>query len=106
AQQIVAATANEEWEEEQLYELCRRAWPYRDLQRETFDRLLTMLSEGVVRNGRHGANLHRDQINGRVKARRSARIAAITSGGAIPETADYRVFTAEDHTYVGTVNED
>jgi ATP-dependent Lhr-like helicase len=106
AQQIVAATANEEWQEDELFNLFRRAWPYRDLKRESFDRLLEMLCEGVARNGRHGAYLHRDRINGRVKARRGARIAAITSGGAIPETADYRVFTEGDHTYVGTVNED
>lgn len=106
AQQIVAATAGEDWREEDLFELCRGAWPYRDLKRESFDRLLTMLSEGVAKNGRHGAYLLRDQINGRVKARRGARLAAITSGGAIPEMADYRVLTVDDQTHVGTVNED
>jgi ATP-dependent Lhr-like helicase len=103
AQQIVAAVSAEEWSEDSLYALARRAWPYRDLPRTEFDALLEMLAEGIGR--RHGAWLHRDRVNGRVRARRGARIAAATSGGAIPEVADYRVVT-EEGTLVGSVNED
>ena len=66
-----------------------------------------MLSEGIqTGRGRRAAYLHRDRIHGVLRARRGARIAALTSGGAIPETADYRVLADPDDTFVGTVNED
>lgn len=105
AQQIVAATAADDWDEDALFDLCRRAWPYRNLQRSEFDELLHLLHEGMSRQ-KHGAYLLRDRVNRKVRARRHARIAAVTSGGAIPEVADYRVVTEEDRTYVGSVNED
>jgi ATP-dependent helicase Lhr and Lhr-like helicase len=106
AQQIVAAAAAEEWDEDDLYALARGAWPYRDLSRGGFDKIIAMLSDGPARGRRDGAHLHRDALHRRVKARRAARLAALTSGGAIPEAADYRVVTAEDGSLVGTVNED
>ncbi len=106
AQQIVAAVACEDFEEDELYALCRRAWPYRDLARGDFDAIIQMLSDGVAPGNRTGAYLHRDRINHRLRARRAARISAITSGGAIPETADYRVVTEGERTFVGTLNED
>jgi ATP-dependent Lhr-like helicase len=106
AQQVVAAVASEEWGEDELFDLCRQAWPYRDLTREQFDTVVQMLSEGIGRAAKQGNYLHRDRIHGRLRPRRSARLTAITSGGAIPETGDYRVVTREDRTFVGTVNED
>jgi len=106
AQQIVAATAVEEWEEEPLYELCRRAWPYHRLTRQEFDEVLDMLATGVGRGLPRGRYLHRDRINRRLRARRGARLAATSNGGAIPETALYRVVDIDDGTVVGTVDED
>ena len=106
AQQIVAAAAGEDWDEQALYEMCRQAWPYHYLKRGDFDAVIAMLSEGIAPGNRSGAYLRRDRINRRVRARRSARIAAITSGGAIPEQADYRVVTEGEGTFVGTLNED
>ena len=106
AQQIVAATAGENWEENALYEMCRQAWPYHALNRKDFDAVIAMLSEGIAPGNRSGAYLHRDRINRRVRGRRAARIVAITSGGAIPEQADYRVVTEGEGTFVGTLNED
>jgi ATP-dependent Lhr-like helicase len=106
AQQLVAAVACEPTREEELYELCRRAWPYRNLTRQDFDAIVTMLSEGIVAGTRRGRYLHRDRIGGRLRATRGARLAALTSGGAIPETAEYRVITEESETLVGTVDED
>src|SRR5581483_11623813 len=55
---------------------------------------------------RTGAYLHRDAVNHRVRGRRGARLAAITSGGAIPETANYNVVLEPEGTTVGTVHED
>ncbi len=107
AQQIVAACSAEEWKEEELFALARRAYPYRSLSREVFEGIIQMLSEGIAaRRGRYGAYLHRDQVNGRLRARRGSRLAAITSGGAIPETALYNVIAEPEGTMVGTLDED
>ena len=93
--------------EEALWKLLRSAYPYRDLDRKDFDQLVEMLSEGVeTRRSRRSAYLHRDRIHGVLRARRGARLTAITNGGAIPDTADYRVVEFPSETFVGTVNED
>jgi ATP-dependent Lhr-like helicase len=107
AQQIVASCAAEECDEDEMYARSRRAYPYRDLKRETFDSILEMLSEGIAaRRGRYGAYIHRDRVNGKLRARRGARLAAITSGGAIPDNALYTVVAEPDQVVVGTVDED
>jgi len=107
AQQIVAMVACEEWSEEALFTLVRQAYPFRDLSRPTFDSVIHMLSDGFsTRMGRRAAYLHHDAINRRLRARRGARLAAITSGGAIPDTADYEVVLEPAGLKVGTVNED
>ncbi|MCO4763461.1 MAG: DEAD/DEAH box helicase [Myxococcales bacterium] len=111
AQQIVAETAAQDdkspWSEEALFSAFSRAWPYQNLSRDDFDELLQMLSDGfTTRRGRRGAWLHRDQVQGRLMGRRGARLAAITSGGAIPELADYQVVLDPEGTVVGSLNED
>lgn len=106
AQQLVAACADTEWREDDLFALCRAAYPYRDLARADFDAIMDMLGRGVDPRKRAGAFLHRDQVNGNVRARRDARLVALTCGGAIPDMADYRVVTAGERTFVGTVHED
>ncbi len=107
AQQIVAACSAEEWDEDAMFALARRAYPYRDMKRETFDSILEMLSEGIAaKRGRYGAYVHRDRVNGKLRARRGARLAAITSGGAIPDNSLYTVVAEPDQVTVGTVDED
>ena len=107
AQQIVAACAAEDWPEDDLYALVRRSWPYRTLERKDFDSVLEVLCEGIsTARGRAGAYLHRDAVNRRLHARRGARLTAITSGGAIPDTAQYLVVAEPEGTTVGTVDED
>jgi ATP-dependent helicase Lhr and Lhr-like helicase len=107
AQQIVATCAAEEWDEDDMFSLVKRAYPYRELTRETFDSILDMLSEGIAaRRGRYGAYIHRDKVNRKLRARRGARLAAITSGGAIPDNSLYTVVAEPDGTVVGTVDED
>jgi ATP-dependent Lhr-like helicase len=107
AQQIVAACAAEEWSEVELFNLIRRAYPYRGLSLETYHGILEMLSEGIAaRRGRYGAYLHRDRVNGKLRARRGSRIAAITSGGAIPDNALFTVVAEPEGIVVGTVDED
>jgi ATP-dependent helicase Lhr and Lhr-like helicase len=107
AQQIVAACAAEEWMEDEMFALARRAYPYRNLTRAAFDSILEMLSEGIAsKRGRYGAYVHRDRVNGKLRARRGARLAAITSGGAIPDNSLYAVVAEPDGLVVGTVDED
>ena len=111
AQQIVAEAASlhgdEAWLEADLYESFRRAYPYRNLERRHFDEVVAMLSSGIATSrGRSGAMLHRDEVNGRIKGRRGARLAAITSGGAIPDNANYTVVAEPEGKTVGTLDED
>src|SRR5882724_2984295 len=116
AQQIVATCASagstnpEEdtgWKEDDLFALLSRAYPYRNLSRQTFNSILEMLSEGIAaRRGRYGAYLHWDRVNHKLRARRGSRLAAITSGGAIPETALFTVVAEPEGIVVGTLDED
>jgi ATP-dependent Lhr-like helicase len=107
AQQIVAEVACREWSEDELFELVRNAYPYATLKREDFNAVVRMLAEGYsTRNGQRSAYLHRDAVNGVLRARRGARLTAITSGGAIPDTADYDVVVEPQAIKIGTVNED
>jgi ATP-dependent Lhr-like helicase len=107
AQQIVASAASEDWEEERLFRLMGSAYPYHDLTREEFNEVLRMLAEGFsTKRGRRAALIHHDAVTGRVRARRGTRLVALTSGGAIPENADYRVLLEPSETFIGTVNED
>src|ERR1051325_1421852 len=103
----VAAVAAEEWGEDDLFRMVRRAYPFRNLEREQFDSVVRMLAEGFsTKRGRRSTYLHHDAVNGRLRGRRGARLLAITSGGAIPDTADYRVVLEPQGTFLGTVNED
>jgi ATP-dependent helicase Lhr and Lhr-like helicase len=107
AQQIVAMCSAEDWQEDDLFDRIRRAYPYRNLERAQFDTIVEMLSEGIAaRRGRYGTYLHRDRVNGRVRGRRGSRLAAITSGGAIPDNALYTVVAEPEGVNVGTVDED
>ncbi|HEY4188411.1 MAG TPA: DEAD/DEAH box helicase [Polyangia bacterium] len=106
-QQIVAACACEEWDEDALFELCRSAAPYAALERKDFDAIVDMLSEGIATSrGRAGALLHRDAVNRKLKGRRGARLGALTSGGAIPDNANYDVVLEPEGTLVGNIDED
>lgn len=107
AQQIVAEVACSDYDEEVLFDLVRRARPYRDLSREEFEQVLSMLASGYAsRNGRRGAYIHRDQINERIRARKNARLTALVSGGVIPDNFDCEVILESSNTFIGTLNED
>jgi ATP-dependent helicase Lhr and Lhr-like helicase len=107
AQQIVAACAQHEWMVEDLYAMVRTAHPYRSLERRDFDEVVSMLADGVATSrGRSGTFLHYDRVNERLRARRGARLAAITCGGAIPDTANYNVVVEPDGHVVGSLDED
>jgi ATP-dependent helicase Lhr and Lhr-like helicase len=104
---VLGGSDHDGWDEDELFALVRRAFSYRNLSRETFDSILEMLSEGIAaRRGRYGAYIHRDRVNKKLRARRGARLAAITSGGAIPDNSLYTVVAEPDGAVVGTVDED
>jgi ATP-dependent helicase Lhr and Lhr-like helicase len=107
AQQIVAEVAGQEWSEDDLFSLLRRAWPYRRLPRDDFAAVIGMLAEGfTTRRGRRGALIHYDAVNRVLRSRRGARLTALTSGGTIPDNADYQVLLEPENQIIGTVNED
>ena len=107
AQQIVAEVSCREYGEDELYEMYITAYPYRELQRREFDEVIKMLSHGFsARKGRRGAYIHHDMVNGRLRTRKGARLAAIVSGGTIPDSFDYDVVLEPAGTFIGTVNED
>ena len=107
AQQIVAEVAAREWSEDELFALLRRASPYRALPRADFAAVIAMLAEGFgSRRGRAGALIHHDAVNGKLRGRRGARLTALTSGGTIPDNADYQVLLEPENQVIGSVNED
>ncbi|MDB5809079.1 MAG: putative ATP-dependent helicase [Betaproteobacteria bacterium] len=107
AQQIVAESAAEEWDEDALFDFVRVAYPYRDLQRSEFDDVVTMLARGFsTKRGQRGALIHHDAVNRKIRGRAGSRMTAIMSGGAIPEVFDYRVVLEPEGFQVGTLNED
>jgi len=107
AQQMVAMLAGQEYGEQELYERVCRAYPYRQLPRGVFDDLVRMLPDGYsTRRGRRSAYLHRDGINHRLRARKGAKLTAVTCGGAIPDNASYEVRLEPSNTFIGTLDED
>ena len=107
AQQIVAASAPEEWSEDDLFAMVTSAYPYRKLDRDEFNEVIRMLAEGfTTKRGRRSTYLHHDAVNQRIRGRRNARLSAITSGGAIPDNADYAVVLEPSELVIGSVNED
>jgi ATP-dependent Lhr-like helicase len=105
-QQIVAACAAEPWQEDDLYEVLRRAYPYRNLHRDEYEELLCLLTDGIESSrGRYGSYLLRDRIHGRLQARRGARMVAISNGGSIPDTAIYAVILQPEGVQIATLDE-
>ncbi len=108
AQQIVAAVAStEEWNEDELYNCFTNAYSFRNLKRERFDEVVEMLANGfTTRRGKRGAYIHYDIVNKQLRARKGARLTALTSGGAIPDNFDFDVILEPTNTFIGSINED
>jgi len=105
-QQIVAMCGAESWDEAALYEVLRRAWPYRNLTREHYEELLALLHNGIESSrGRYGAYLLRDRVQGHLHARRGARMIAISNGGAIPDTSLFAVMLQPENVQIATLDE-
>ncbi len=107
AQQLVAEVSCREWQVDDLFALTHRVWPYHDLARDDFDAVVAMLADGFsTRRGRRSAWLHYDAVNGLLRARRGAKLAAVLNGGVIPDLFDYDVILQPESLFIGTLNED
>jgi ATP-dependent Lhr-like helicase len=107
AQQVVAEVACREWGVEELLQVFRRATPYADLTAEEFEQVLKMLADGYsTRRGRRSAHLHYDTVNARLRARRGARLTAVTNGGVIPDQFDCDVILNPEGLRIGSIGED
>ena len=107
AQQIIAEVSCQEWPEQALLQLLRGATPFRDVTEADYQALLAMLAEGYSgRQGVRSAYLHRDAVSGLLRGRRGSKLTAVTSGGTIPDNADYSVILEPQALNIGSVNED
>ena len=107
AQQLIAEVACREWNEDALFDLVTRAWPYRQLSRERYAEVVRMISDGfTTRHGPRAGYVHRDAVHHLLRERLGTRMTALTSGGTIPETGDYTVMLEPQADKIGSVNED
>ena len=107
AQQIVAEVGSREWDEDALYDLVRGAYPYAQLERKDFTEVVRMVADGfTTRRGTRSAHIHRDAVNRKLRGHAGGRLTAVTSGGTIPDNADYAVVLEPQSQIIGSVNED
>ncbi len=105
-QQIVAACGAEPWHKKSLFEILRRAYPYRNLSWEQYEEITAILANGIESSrGRYGAYLLHDGIHGELHPRRGARMIAIANGGAIPDTALFNVILQPENVQIATLDE-
>jgi len=107
AQQIVAMAADEEWGVPELYDTVRRAYPFADLSRELLDNVLDML------DGRYPSEefaelrprIVWDRVEDTIRARKGARMLAVSNAGTIPDRGLYGVHLP-DGRRVGELDEE
>ena len=105
-QQIVAMVGAESWDETELYNVLRRAYPYRNLSQAQYEELIALLHNGIESSrGRYGSYLLRDRVQGHLHARRGARMIAISNGGAIPDTSLFAVMLQPENVQIATLDE-
>ncbi|HEY2470199.1 MAG TPA: DEAD/DEAH box helicase [Terracidiphilus sp.] len=105
-QQIVAACGAEPWHKKSLYDVLRRAYPYRNLAWEQYEEVTAILANGIESSrGRYGAYLLHDGIHDELHPRRGARMIAISNGGAIPDTALFNVILQPENVQIATLDE-
>ncbi|WP_090860134.1 ATP-dependent helicase [Nocardioides lianchengensis] len=98
AQQVVAATALDAWDVDELFALVKRAAPFTQLPRSAYDATLDLLS------GRYPSDefaelrprIVWDRVGGVLTGRPGAQRLAVTSGGTIPDRGLFGVFLVGD----------
>jgi ATP-dependent helicase Lhr and Lhr-like helicase len=108
AQQIVAICAQEEIAVDELHDLVRRAWPFRDLSRQQLENVLDMLA------GRYPSEefaelrprITWDRVAGLLRGREGARRLAVTNAGTIPDRGLFGVHLVDGGGRVGELDEE
>ncbi|HWM13207.1 MAG TPA: DEAD/DEAH box helicase, partial [Gaiellaceae bacterium] len=108
AQQVVAVCAQEEISVDELHDLVRRAWPFRDLERRQLENVLDMLA------GRYPSEefaelrprITWDRVAGLLRGREGARRLAVTNAGTIPDRGLFGVHLVEGGGRVGELDEE
>ncbi len=108
AQQIVAVCAQEEIDVDELHDLARRAWPFRDLSRQQLENVLDMLA------GRYPSEefaelrprITWDRVAGLLRGREGARRLAVTNAGTIPDRGLFGVHLVDGGGRVGELDEE
>ena len=93
AQQIVAAVAMDQWTVDEMFDMVRRAGPYRDLARGPFEAVLDMLAGRYPSEmfGELRPRLVWDRVDHTLTARTGAHRLAVTNPGTIPDRGLYTV---------------
>jgi ATP-dependent helicase Lhr and Lhr-like helicase len=108
AQQIVAIASQEEIAVDELHDLARRAYPFRDLSRQQLENVLDMLA------GRYPSEefaelrprIVWDRVRGLVRGREGARRLAVTNAGTIPDRGLFGVHLVDGGGRVGELDEE
>ncbi|KRF11435.1 DEAD/DEAH box helicase [Nocardioides sp. Soil797] len=109
AQQVVAATAIDDWDVDALFALARRTASFAGLPRSAYDATLDLLS------GRYPSDefaelrprIVWDRVTGQLTGRPGAQRLAVTSGGTIPDRGLFGVFlVGEKANRVGELDEE
>jgi ATP-dependent Lhr-like helicase len=108
AQQVVACVAMDAWDVPALFDLVRRAYPYRDLSAEAFEGVLRLVS------GRFPTATFRDlqprvswdRVRNRLHPLPGSARLAITGGGTIPDTGQYPLYLGEGGPRLGELDEE
>ncbi|MCW2955896.1 MAG: putative ATP-dependent helicase lhr, partial [Thermoleophilia bacterium] len=108
AQQVIATTAERAFTVDELLELTRRAWPYRDLSRDQFENLLMLLAGyfPVDDMADIKPRVVWDRETGEVEARADGARVAITNAGTIPDRGMFGVFVVGSKSRVGELDEE
>ncbi len=108
AQQVVAMVSAEDWHVEDLHNLIRRSYCYRDLSRQMLLRVLGMVggkyTSGELRELRPLVSW--DSAHGVLRALPGSGRLAVTSGGTIADRGYYGVYLEDKKTKVGEVDEE
>ena len=129
AQQVIAMTAMDDWAIDDLYQLVRRSYPYRDLTPAALDAVLEMVSgryrfsawqDESKRQGEAAAEprlsptqqlsalqprIHWDRVHQKLQALPGSQRLAVVHGGTIPDTGQYAVYTSKG-LRIGEVDEE
>lgn len=108
AQIIISMATTETWKLDDLFDLLRCSWPYRNLTRKAFDLVVQMLAgryEGL-RIRELKARISIDESANTIQAKPGARLALYASGGVIPDRGNYHLRRADSRAHIGELDEE